>query len=193
MFHWYKIIMRLKYFLALPAGLLPIVNHAQAGQLAVNREQSQIEVAVSATIDSFVGDLEKYQADIDCAPGTKLPAKAKVSFDFQDLKTGNPSRDKEMLKWLDHSKDPDCTFTLADWKTVGTTNYADGTMVIHGVTRKIQMPVTIAHTGTNYDISGSADLNYHDFNLPTIRKMLFLTVDPHLHVTFHLVGTLPAN
>lgn len=185
--------MRLKYFLALPALLLPVLNHAYAGQFTVNSQQSQIEVAVSATIDSFVGHLQKYQASIDSTPNSQLPDKATVSFDFKDLKTGNSSRDKEMLKWLDYSKDPDCTFTLANWKTVGTTNYADGTIVIHGVKKKIQMPVAVEHSGTNCDISGSADLNYHDFKLPTIRKMLFLTVDPHLHVTFHLVGTLPTK
>ena len=33
---------------------------------------------------------------------------------------------------------------------------------------------------------------HRDFNLPKIRKMLVLVVDPHLTVTFHLVGKLPA-
>lgn len=184
--------MKLNYLFSVPALLLAF-NHAQAGQLSLDSKQSKIEVSVSATIDSFVGQLEKYQADIDCASNTNLPDKASVSFDFKDLKTGNPKRDKEMLNWLDYSKEPACTFTLTDWKTAGTTNLADGTITIHGVKKEIEMPVTVGHTGTNCEITGSADLNYRDFNLPIIRKMLLLTVDPHLHVAFHLVGTLPAK
>lgn len=184
--------MKLTYFFPLPVLLLAL-DQAHADSLSVDHRQSKIEVAVSATIDSFVGHLDNYQADIDCAPTNQLPDQARISFDFRDLKTGDPSRDQEMLKWLDYAKEPACTFTLANWKTVGTTNYAKGTIVIHGVKKEIQMPVTVVHDGNHCDISGAADLNYHDFNLPTIRKMLFLTVDPHLQVTFHLTGTLAAN
>lgn len=192
MFHWYLLLMKLNYLFPLPALLLAF-NHAHAGQLTLDRKQSKIEVAVSATVDSFVGQLEKYQADIDCAPAVSLPDKASVTFDFKDLKTGNSSRDQEMLKWLDYSLQPSCSFTLTNWKTVGTTNFAEGTITIHGVKKTIEMPVTVGNTGTNCSITGTADLNYRDFDLPIIRKMLVLTVDPHLHVAFHLVGTLPAK
>lgn len=184
--------MKLNCLFSVPALLLAF-NHAHAELLSVDSQQSKIEVAVSATVDSFVGQLEKYQADIDCASNTNLPDKAAVTFDFKDLKTGNPKRDTEMLKWLDYSTKPSCRFTLTDWKTVGATNFAEGTITIHGVKKTIEMPVTVGQTGTHLTIAGSADLNYRDFDLPIIRKMLVLTVDPHLHVSFHLVGTLPAK
>lgn len=192
MFHWYKILMKLNSLLLLP-GLLLAGCSVQAEQLSVDTAHSKINVAVSATIDSFVGHLKNYQADIDYPSNARLPDKARVSFNFKDLKTGNPSRDKEMLKWLNYSQHPSCTFTFSDWKNSGTTNLADGTITIHGVKEKIQMPVNITWNGTHCDISGSANLNYHDFGLPTIRKMLLLTVNPHLHITFHLTGTLPAK
>jgi len=33
-----------------------------------------------------------------------------------------------------------------------------------------------------------AGFDYRDFQLPLIRKVMVLTVDPHLTVQFHLVG-----
>ena len=158
-----------RFFLFPVPALLLAFNCARAQTMSLDGKQSQIKVAVSATIDSFTGQLEKYQADIDWPRHAILPDKASVSFDFKDLKTGNPKRDQAMLTWLDYPSQPDCTFTLTGWEMLGITNYAKGT------------------------ITGTADLNYRDFNLPVIRKMLFLTVDPHLHVLFHLVGTVPAK
>lgn len=192
MFSWYLLLMKLNYLLSLPALLLAF-NCAHAELLSVDSKQSKIDVSVTATVDSFVGHLENYQANIDCSPTSSMPDKASVTFDFKDLKTGNPSRDTEMLKWLDYSTKPSCNFTLSNWKTVGTTNYAEGSITIHGVKKSLAMPVTVGQTGTNYIITGTADLNYRDFDLPIIRKMLLLTVDPHLHVSFHLVGTIPAK
>ena len=182
-----------RFFLFPVPALLLAFNCAHAQTMSLDGKQSQIKVAVSATIDSFTGQLEKYQADIDWPRHAILPDKASVSFDFKDLKTGNPKRDQAMLTWLDHSSQPDCTFTLTGWEMLGTTNYAKGTITIHGVKREIAMPVTVEHNGTTGTITGTADLNYRDFNLPIIRKMLFLTVDPHLHVLFHLAGTVPAK
>jgi polyisoprenoid-binding protein YceI len=192
MFGGYLLTMKLICLFSLPALLL-VLNDAHAELLSLDRQQCKIEVAVSSTIDSFVGQLEKYQANIDCSPTSSVPAQASVTFDFKDLKTGNPSRDTEMLKWLDYPAKPSCNFILTNWKTSGTTNYAEGTLAIHGVKKAVEMPVVVTSTGTNWIITGTADFNYRDFDLPIIRKMLVLTVDPNLHVAFHLVGTLPAK
>ena len=62
--------------------------------------------------------------------------------------------------------------------------------MIHGVTQEVQMPVTVTHTGSIWDISGQTTLDYRDFKLSKIRKALVLTVNPKVRVTFHLVGRL---
>jgi polyisoprenoid-binding protein YceI len=97
-----------------------------------------------------------------------------------------------MLKWLEYTTNPKATFTLTGWQQNGTTNLAVGELTIHGVKKSIEMPVIAKNTGDNWDITGEADFDYRDFELPKIRKMLLLVVDPHLKVTFHLIGKLPA-
>lgn len=169
-----------------------LAGTAGAIPLEVDYKQSKIDVVVSATIDSFVGHLEKFEAMVDCELATNLPHSAAVSFNFSNLKTGNPDRDAEMLKWLEYDANPKATFRLTGWQQSGTTNLAVGELTIHGVKKSIPMPVAAKNVGGNWDITGEADFNYRDFNLPKIRKMLVLVVDPHLKVTFHLIGKIPA-
>lgn len=164
---------------------------AGAEPLLIDYKQSKIDVAVSATIDSFVGHLEKYEAAVDCQAATNLPTKAALSFNFTELKTGNTDRDAEMLKWLDYTSNPKATFVLNGWQQSGTTNLAVGELTIHGVTKVIQMPIIAKNNQGAWEISGEASFDYREFNLPKIRKMLMLVVDPHLKVTFHLIGNMP--
>ncbi len=178
--------------LLLAASFTGYVAAAGATPLAVDYQQSKIDVAVSATIDSFTGHLDKYAATIDSDGTTNLPDKAEVSFNFSDLKTGKPDRDAEMLKWLEYAANPKATFVLNSWKQSGSINLAVGELTIHGVKKSIAMPVVATNVSDTWDISGEADFDYRDFNLPKIRKMLVLVVDPHLKVTFHLVGKVPA-
>lgn len=177
----------------LTAVFAGVATVAGAAPLEIDYQQSKITVAVSATVDSFVGHLDKYNASVDCGGSTNQPAQAKVTFNFSDLKTGNTDRDAEMLKWLEYTTTPTASFALTGWKQSGTTNLALGELTLHGVKKSIEMPVTVRDAAGNWDIAGTADFDYRDFNLPKIRKMLVLVVDPHLKVSFHLVGKQPAG
>jgi polyisoprenoid-binding protein YceI len=174
----------------LVAGFATIAITASAAPLEINPQQSKVEVAVSCTIDSFVGHLEKYQAIVDCDPTVALPVKADVSFNFADLKTGNKDRDAAMLKWLEYDTNQTAAFHLTGWHQAGITNIALGQLMIHGVTMPVQMPVVVKHADTAWDISGETIVNYSDFKLPKIRKALLLTVDSKLKVMFHLMGKI---
>jgi polyisoprenoid-binding protein YceI len=164
---------------------------ATAGQLEIDPLKSRIEVAVSCTVDSFVGHLEKYQAVIEGDEKAAMPPKASVSFNFADLKTGKADRDAAMLKWLEFEVHPAASFTLTGWQQNGTTNLALGRLTLHGVTVDLQMPVVVKQADGIWTISGQANFDYRDFKLEKIRKALLLTVDPKLKVKFQLVGKLP--
>jgi len=184
--------LRLKCFdlISRLAGVVALAIQADAAPLEINPRQTRIEVAVSCTIDSFVARLEKFQTQVDCDPAVALPTKAEVTFDFADLKTGNPDRDAAMLAWLEYSGNRTASFQLTAWKQTGTTNLALGRLTMHGVTQEVQMPVTVRRDGAAWDISGGATLDYRDFKLPKIRKALILTVNPNVKITFHLTGQL---
>lgn len=164
--------------------------------LAVDPQASKIEVAVVSTAHNFRGELTNYQASVgwEREPYDTLPTKADLTFDFKDLKTGSAGRDKDMLAWLNYTVNPRASFHLTGWKQEVSGAVALGELTIHGIKKSIQMPVTVKHTGENYEISGNASLDYRDFRLPLIRRALLLSVDPHLKVDFVLKGKLtPAN
>jgi polyisoprenoid-binding protein YceI len=165
----------------------------ESAALQMDYQQSRIEVAVNSTVDSFVGHLDGFTATVDCEPTASLPGKATVEFDFSNLKTGNTNRDTEMLKWLQYSSNPKASFVLNGWERSGTTNLALGELTIHQITQVIQIPVTVENTNGVWTISGESRIDYRDFKLPKIRKMVVLVVDPHLKVAFHLVGKLPGS
>jgi hypothetical protein len=63
----------------LPALLLAF-NCAHDELLSVDNKQTKIKVAVSASVDSIVGHLEGYKANIDYTPTSSVPDKAIVTF-----------------------------------------------------------------------------------------------------------------
>ena len=154
----------------------------------IDADASRIGFAARLSMGSFKGVLEKYETRIQIAAGDKSVSMAELDFDFSDLKTGNKRRDKDMLKWLDHENHPKGSFRLEDLAAQGEQLEARGTVTIHGVSKPIAFPVTIALEGEHVTAEGSAKLNFLDFDLNPIRKMLFITVKPEMIIDFHLEG-----
>ena len=171
-------------------GMDPGARAAESSVLLVDidPDASRIGIAVRLSMGSFKGVLEKYETRIQIAAGDKSVSMAELDFDFSDLKTGNKRRDKDMLKWLDHENHPKGSFRLEEFATQGEQLEARGTVTIHGVSKPIAFPVTIALEGEHVTAEGSAKLNFLDFDLKPIRKMLFITVKPEMIIDFHLEG-----
>jgi polyisoprenoid-binding protein YceI len=154
----------------------------------IDPDVSRIEIAVRLSMGSFEGVLEKFDARIQIAAGDQSTRAAELDFDFADLKTGNKRRDKDMLKWMDYENHPKGSFRLEELAAQGEQLEARGTVTIHGVSKSIAFPVTIAVEGEHVIAEGSAKLNFLDFDLKPIRKMLFITVKPEMIINFHLEG-----
>lgn len=174
-------------------GLTLMCIGASADPIQIDAARSKIEVAVTCSVDSFVGQLERYDAAIEVDASNPLPSKAKLSFNFANLKTGKKDRDEAMLKWLEFGANPEGSFLFKNWKQTGLTNIASGELTLHGVTQSVEIPVTVKNQDGHFDLTGTASFDYRNFNLPKIRKALILTVSPKLQVRFHLEGTPAAS
>ena len=171
-------------------GMGPDARATESSALLVDidPDASRIGIAVRLSMGSFKGVLEKYETRIQLAVGDQSISTAELDFDFSDLKTGNKRRDKDMLEWLDHENHPKGSFRLEEIAAQGEQLEARGTVTIHGVSKPIAFPVTIAFEGEHVTAEGSAKLNFLDFDLKPIRKMLFITVKPEMIIDFHLEG-----
>ena len=106
------------------------------------------------------------------------------------MKTGRADRDHNMLGWLQTNQFPQVIFELrtVDRGPDGALT-AHGRFQLHGQLHDLSFPVTVTVGRGVTTIDGVATLDTRDFGLPIIR-FLVLTVDPVVHVHFHLQGSL---
>jgi YbbR domain-containing protein len=76
--------------------------------LQIGKAQSKVEVVVNVTAHTFVASLENYDLKITVDTERAKIINTEFSFDFKELKTGKKARDKEMLKWEEYNKYPNC-------------------------------------------------------------------------------------
>lgn len=158
--------------------------------LVIDPARSTVEVAVKATMDSFTGRLDAYDARLTVAPDSGHITAAAFSFGFADLKTGKPKRDTAMLEWIgENHRSGSFTLVRLDPLT-GDRSQAHGTLTLHGVSQEVTFPVTITTDRHVYALDGEAVIDSRNFDLPVIRLMGVLKVDPLVRVRFHLQGEL---
>ncbi len=169
-------------------GILCTITFAHAATLEVDKERSRIQVDAKATGHSFAGDLGKYTIKAEGDAVSHKPSALDLAWDFNDLKTGDEKRDKEMVKWLGGGK-PKGSFTFVkSWDEKPGSGMAQGTLTIHGFSKSVSFPYTVKVDGEWVTLDGKVSMDYQDFKLPIIRSMAVMTVDPKLVIRFHVVG-----
>jgi polyisoprenoid-binding protein YceI len=172
----------LSLLLVLPAALL-----AQEVRLKIDKSRSFVDVDVKATVDSFTGRLEGYEAIIPLDAAGKIKT-AKISFRFTDLKTGKGDRDSKMIEWLGGGV-PEGKFELGTLALAPDgQGVANGNLTFHGATQRIEFPVQVTKADDATTISGEATVDYRNWNLKVIRMAMLLKVDPVVKVKFKLIG-----
>lgn len=172
----------------------PLARAAAPVRLILDPASSHIDVQVKVTIDSFTAHLATYQASVAVDPASHAVTAASLSFNWADLRTGNPDRDVQMNQWQDSATYPTGRFTVTSVTPTGNAGVAQvkGTLELHGRTRPLAFPVTLRQHGAIETVDGATPVDYRDFGLPIIRKFGLLKVHPVVRVVFHLVGRLPS-
>jgi polyisoprenoid-binding protein YceI len=177
---------------SLTVALASGVAGLDAGErpLAVDAAQSQVDVAVHASMDSFIGKLTHFEPRVVVDDDGRVVS-ARVAFHFRDVVTGKDSRDTAMHKWQHTDEFPDGEFVLASLEPAVAPEkglVAVGRLTFHGVVRDLRFPVSVLRENGRYIIDGEATLDTREFGLPVIRMLAVLKVDPRVKVRFHLVG-----
>jgi polyisoprenoid-binding protein YceI len=169
---------------------LPLATNAIGAPFVLNRAESHVEIAVKATFNSFVARLETYDVAITLDPESGRVESTAFHADLSAVKTGRADRDHNMSEWLQTKEFPQVVFELGavDRGPNGALT-ARGRVQLHGQQHDVSFPVTVTVNGGLSTIDGTATLDTRDFGLPIIR-FLVLTVNPVVHVHFHLQGSL---
>jgi polyisoprenoid-binding protein YceI len=162
--------------------------------LVIDKTQSRIEFDVQSTLHDFTGKLPAYEIDILADPASSAITKAQLQFRIRDLRTGDEKRDRDLLKWENEDRFPAVIFTLEKIDSAGTKANAHGHLLLHGTSKPLSFPVTIASEDKkSFSIEGDTTLDTREFGLPIYRKYGLLRVDPFVKVRFHLQGKLQSE
>ena len=179
----------MKKFIALcMLSLVLGVHEAGAESLAVDKSRSRIQVDAKATGHRFTGNLKSYEVDVEGDAVSLDPKSFELKWKFKDLDTDDAKRDAEMMKWLGGSDEKGSFKLNKAWTDEKGVQRGTGTLTIHGVSKSVSFPYTAKKDGEWVTIDGKVSMDYRNFDLPVIRAMAVMTVDPQLVVRFHVVG-----
>jgi len=160
-----------------------------SAELVLDPESSAVRLKVKASPPhTFTCDLMAYDAQVDIDPVSGVFRSVRFSFQLSDLETHNKSRNKKMLKWMGEDFDT-IIWTMTSVEETEGGYLAKGTLLMHGESRPVDVLFHMSVDDGVYNITGSADFDYRDFQLPII-KLLIFKVNPQLHVDFQLKGAI---
>lgn len=148
-----------------------------------------------ATVGDFVGTTDSVSGEM--TGGQELSAvRGWVEAPVRTLKTGNGKRDKDLNKSMESSKYPTMRFELTGvTPKEGTADSLPvtllGTLVLHGVTRRVDLPGSLVFRGRQVRVRSDFPLNLKDYRIGGLSKMLGMlkmseNIEVHVDVLFGL-------
>ena len=158
----------------------------------VDQSHSRILMQVKTDFSGFTAELSDYHIDVLADSDSGKITSAQISFPFSAVKTGDLRRDRDMLLWENNDQFPQVVCTLTRLEAHGEAKFtAQGEVLFHGVKKAISFPASvIINPNQTYVVDGETDIDTSDYNLPQMRKYLIITVNPIVHVVFHLQAAL---
>jgi len=174
----------------LAAAILTLLwaTNANGALLVLDRAESHIDIAVKSTFSNFIARVETFDLAVTLDPASGKVESTAFHANLASVKTGREDRDHNMNVWLQTDKFPQVVFVLGVIdRGPDRTWTARGTVQLHGQKRDVTFPVTVTVSQGQTTIDGTVTLDTRDFGLPIVR-FLMLTVEPVVHVHFHIQG-----
>lgn len=148
-----------------------------------------------ATAGDFVGKTATVSGQLTGASDV-TGVRGWVEAPVATLKTGNGKRDKDLNKSMESDKFPVLRFELARVSRTGGTEDSlavilHGALVIHGVTRNVDLPGTVQLAGSTARVRTDFPLNLKDYRIGGLSKMLgmlkmYENIEVHTDLVFQL-------
>jgi polyisoprenoid-binding protein YceI len=176
---------------AVTGNAAPVAPHTAGGQkYLITPQNSKIEFTGSQVAGSHNGSFQKFSGEINYT-GNPETSRVSVTIDTGSLQADDPKL-TEHLKTADFfevAKYPTATFVSTAIKAggdKGASHTVTGNLTMHGVTKSITFPASIAATADAVDVDANFTINRKDFGItyagPTnnlIRDDVVLTLKIH--------------
>lgn len=150
---------------AAPAASVP----ASAEKYSITPDTSKIEFVGSKVTGSHNGSFGKFSGAIDYA-GQPEKSRVNITIDLDSLTTDDPQLTAHLKTpdFFDVAKYPQATFQSTEIKSggeEGATHTVTGNLQMHGVTKSVTFPATIAVTPQAVTVDSSFAINRKDFGI----------------------------
>ena len=140
---------------------------AQGERYLINPQNSKIEFVGSNVVGSQHGSFEKFDGAINYA-GQPEKSRVDIKIDMNSVKADEDGLTNHLKTpdFFDVAKYPQATFTSTDIKPggeKGATHTITGTLQLHGVTKAITFPATIAVSSDAVTVDSNFSINRKDF------------------------------
>jgi polyisoprenoid-binding protein YceI len=135
----------------------------------INAQNSKIEFVGSKVTGSHNGSFGSFNGTIDYA-GDPLKSRVNINIDVNSLTTDDPKLTAHLKTpdFFDAAKFPQATFVSTEIKAggeKGATHTITGNLTMHGVTKAVTFPATIAVTPEVATVDSSFSINRKDFGI----------------------------
>ncbi|HYM60524.1 MAG TPA: YceI family protein [Thermoanaerobaculia bacterium] len=161
--------------LALIAVLAADIPPARAGNYVLDRIHSDATFKVRHLVARFTGKFNDFNCSITGDPAKPADSSVQFTIKTASIDTGQPIRDDHLRSadFFDVEKFPEITFKSTSIKTSSRKNVYEvtGDLTMHGVTKRITLPVEYLGTiksPRGYDAAGltlTATINRKDFGI----------------------------
>jgi polyisoprenoid-binding protein YceI len=151
-----------------------------------------------ATAGDFTGTTSSVTGQLTGAPVLSA-VHGWVEAPVESLKTGDRKRDKDLNKSMESNRYRTLRFELsriAPKQSAGDSVPVTllGTLILHGVSRRVEVPAAIEFRGTTARVRSDFRLNLKDYRIGGLSKMLGLlkmheNIEVHVNLTFELAAT----
>jgi polyisoprenoid-binding protein YceI len=181
---------------------LALPGAAPAATAPLDAGASTLKFTGHAFLHSFDGQAQEFEGGARLDPANpNLVSEAFLDVAAGRMTTFQDTRDKNMRAWLHTDADPRIEFHLSrieclsgDPAKAGPDHPASfavsGEFTLNRTTQPLCARVLGWRERRTLVVTGTTTLNTIDYGLPIIRQ-LFMTVDPHVDVSFRLVFDLP--
>lgn len=141
-----------------------------AGQkYLITPQNSKVEFTGSKVTGSHEGSFQKFSGEIDYA-GAPEKSRVSITMDVNSLTTDDPKLTEHLKTpdFFDAAKFPDAKFVSTEIKPggeKGASHTVTGNLTMHGVTKAVTFPATIAITPDAATVDANFSINRKDFGI----------------------------
>lgn len=144
---------------------------AAAGQkYVITPQNSKIEFTASKVSGHHNGSFQKFNGEVDYVGNDPTKSRVSITIDMSSVNTDTPKLTEHLKTpdFFDVAKFPQAQFVSTEIKAggeKGASHTVTGNLTLHGITKAVSFPATIAVTGDTATVDSDFAINRKDFGI----------------------------